>query len=299
MSDTLAPLGHFDDRATAEAIKLRLEAAGIPAVLVPTGTAAGVRLDVAEQQLDQARQVLEASAVSEHGNPVTLATFYDPMTAVMLRNQLAAEGIRAFVTGDLSGGGPFVGVGGSLDNVQLLVNEADYARALQILEAQEAAADDDPEEGSTAIKAQADVSAAGREEPTAIQSTTPGLGQGQAADATNRTATPAPTVADDMDEGDDAPGIAWTADHFATQSWRTAVLALVAFGLTSWWSCGFLLFSLLLEFVAIVFFVRLAILSQDLSPRGMRHMYAAMFFIPLNLLAYFLILFRASYFLYW
>src|SRR5690349_9396921 len=114
MTDKMATLGVFDDAATAQRVKKRLEAAGIPAQIPSAGGATAIQVEVPAARLPQAQQVLAAdpeleeeeldpdevrirAAITQPEDAhciVTLARFFDPMAAQLVKQRLDAAGIR-------------------------------------------------------------------------------------------------------------------------------------------------------------------------------------------------------------
>lgn len=211
---------------------------------------------------------------------VTLARFFDPMAAQLVKNRLEAEGIRVFLTGDVSGG-TFPGLGAAFNSVYVQVFEEDLRQAQAILEATEEAMEDDSSAGSTAItdreafrdKAANSATQDASEEIQAASKKT----ERQEPTETGITREPAPAEQPAASGDDaDAPLVHWRSDDLATRAWRAVVIAmlLMSLGYTLWG--GFLLVGLPIHCYSLWLLARLAFMDEDLGGRGTWQLYGAL-----------------------
>jgi hypothetical protein len=196
---------------------------------------------------------------------VVVAHFGDPVEAELAKNQLEAEGIRAFL-GTENTGGLFAGMGLTFGGISLHVAEADLARAAAILDTRADEEDLPAAEGSPAIVAR----------HTLFGPDGSSLREGPAP------APPEPEAVDaDEDEDEDEPmgSVTYSAEDFATRAWRAAVL-------------GLLMCPPLLHFYSLYLLLRLGLLPDELSPAGKWRAYAA-FAIDTVVLGFVALVFRA------
>ncbi len=193
---------------------------------------------------------------------VLLAIYGNPIEAELARAELQGQGIRACVMGATSGD-VFAGLGVGMSNVQLLVPEADYERATELLAeesdvAQEARENwEREEEPDTAIQP-ADLSATDATDiRPAIQSPlrtesnpVPPAPSGNGAETESELASHFPEEEEDRDERP----LTWTPDDIAARAFRAAL-----FG---YFTCG------VLHLYALYLIVRLAFVEGDLTPAG-------------------------------
>jgi len=237
---------------------------------------------------------------------VTLARYFDPMAAQLVKNRLETEGVRVFLTGD-AGGGTFPGLGAAFNSVYVQVFEEDLPKAQAILAAsEEALEEDEAADASTAVMDREAVrgsDAAPDEgcESEDIQAAppTPALSEPMEAGIT-RVPAPAVQLATRRDEAVD-PVIHWRSDDLATRAWRAAVFAvmLMALGFTQWGDlfCGGLyLVGIPVQIYSLWLLARLAFMEEDLGGRQTWQLYGA---LAGNCLGVLLILTRCVFWRYW
>jgi hypothetical protein len=211
---------------------------------------------------------------------VVLATFSDPVEAGLARNHLAAEGISAFLTGELASGA-FAGLEGHVGGIQLHVSEAEVERAGELLAAaqygwQNRLADALERAGELFAPATEDIRAKERspaaESSTDIQAPVDSPLQTRLAAeeppvdeaAEREEAGAVEQTAPDEEEPEDRldRSMTWTPDDFADRAWKAAV-----FGLLACPPLG--------HFYSLRLLLRLAAIPDDLSLAGTRKVYGA------------------------
>lgn len=149
-ADHLAILGTYPDLDAARRVKRQLERAGVPAYIPGEASAllgkapegAGVVVEVAEQDLDHAQQILAEPAPKALQKPrampseeaeglCTVEVYYDVDEADLAAQLLRAQGVPYALRG--VGREIFPGLLPSLPTFRLLVREEDHAFACTIL----------------------------------------------------------------------------------------------------------------------------------------------------------------------
>jgi hypothetical protein len=234
---------------------------------------------------------------------VTVATYTLPYEAELAKNLLEAEGIRALVGGDLSGGllASF--------QVQLQVPEEDAPRASAILAAQAAAALDEdwedraeagvwtcslcgepvPEEQSVCRSCRTPRDAIRANRPPSLLQTdapSPPSDAIQARDQVRATvpppSAPLPSVEVEPDEGPSEPEPPSAAgDDLARRAFIAAVFGFVVG--SGAWLIGGLTFHLVIDIPSLLllmlswwYLARVFLFPGDLRPAGMRYLYGAL-----------------------
>jgi hypothetical protein len=188
---------------------------------------------------------------------VLLALYGNPIEAELVRAQLEAQGIRAYVLGTTSGD-LFFGLGVGVSNVQLLVPEGDYERASALLteetdvgrEAREYREREAEAAGQDSTDIRPAVESPLRSEPDAAA--TPGTveeGEGEL----DRIEYPG----EDEDEREDI-SVAWTPDDIAARAFRAAIF-------------GFFICPGLLHLYAVWLVMHISSAAGELSAAGKRN----------------------------
>jgi hypothetical protein len=231
---------------------------------------------------------------------VTVAKFFDPMAAQLVKNRLESEGIHVFLNGDASGGA-FPGLGGAFNSVYVQVFEDDFEQAQAILEAADEEMTDDSSPGSTAITDRE--AFRGKATDAATPETTEEVQAAPRMQARSDTTEsgitreppPAGPPAVGSDETD-SPVIHWRSDDLATRAWRAAVFALMLMALGSPFSGGLFLVGVPVQCYSLWLLARLALMQEDLGSRQTWQLYGA---LAGNAAGFFLILARCVYPWFW
>jgi hypothetical protein len=189
---------------------------------------------------------------------VTLARFFDPMAAQMVKIKLEGEGIPAQLLGDTSGG-LFAGLGGAFGTIEVRVAEQDLSRARELLEDVDDQLEGDDMEAGTAITAR---DAIREKAPSSVpQATTNDESATEPVEETGITARRSQRRKPKSDAPERVREIAWTADDLADRAWRAGVLGLFFFPIMFY--AGWML-------------LRLSVMDGNLSPAGTRKLYGAL-----------------------
>ncbi|MBL8799535.1 MAG: DUF2007 domain-containing protein [Planctomycetia bacterium] len=229
---------------------------------------------------------------------VTLARFFDPMAAQLVKNRLETEGVRVFLTGD-AGGGTFPGLGAAFNSVYVQVFEEDLPKAQAILAASEEALEgDEAADASTAVMDREAIRGSTAAPDDGCESeeiqTAPRTAKLPPAETeiTRVPAVPEPQPASTSTGERDVPALHWRSDDVVTRAWRAAVIGvmLLSLGYTLWG--GLLLVGIPIQLYSLWLLARLAFMTEDLGSRGSWQLYGALlgnlagFFLILGLCAY-------------
>jgi hypothetical protein len=221
---------------------------------------------------------------------ITLAMFYDPTEAQLVKNRLEAAGVPATLGGDATSA-LFPGLGGSIGTIHLHVPKKYRKRARKVLrELDRERGEDEPEAGDNSGMEAVDDSpvehgeavqkkpAASRRDDLAEDDedssghASPEPRQESAISPTLRRWRKKPT----HDDVDDEPVLRWGPDQVARRAWLAGVLSLILLGMACGFWGGIILLYLAVQFYAVWLLVRLMLQPEELSRRGSFTLYAAL-----------------------